>query len=102
MHGQLYILINLYLRAQRRLTSDIRTVTIFSAKFLDLEPFSKKSMELWVSDLAAKCIKHASILSHLSAVKHCCLTHDLSIDFAASRLRLVLRGIENSGAVGYI
>ena len=53
-------------------------------------------MELWVSDMAAKGTKHASILSHISAVKHYCLVHDMSIEFATPRLKLILRGIKNS------
>ena len=53
-------------------------------------------MELRVSDMAAKGTKHASILSHLSAVKHYCLTHDMSIEFATPRLKLILCGIKNS------
>lgn len=64
-----------------------------------LAPYSSESMESWVVQLAEDGRSHGSILSHVSAIKFFCSMEGRKVKFATSRLKLILRGIKNSGPI---
>ena len=64
-----------------------------------LRLYSKKSVEYWVVKLANMGKSHGSILSSVSAVKFFCTKEGKKLNFATARLKLLLRGIKNSGAI---
>ena len=64
-----------------------------------LRLYSKKSVEYWVVKLANMGKSHGSILSSVSAVKFFCTKEGKKLNFATARLKLILRGIKNSGPI---
>jgi integrase len=51
-------------------------------------------VELWLTHLRGKGLAHGTILSHLSAIRHHCLRHNVPTDASAPRVRLLLQGIK--------
>lgn len=80
-----------YARHSKRLERFCQGLDIPQSKYFD-----DKTIEIWIADLKAKGLAHGTILSHLSAVRHHCLRHDIPAKLDSPRIRLALRGIRRS------
>ena len=58
--------------------------------------FQLSTLEQWIASLYSDGMSHATILGHISAVKHHCMVNKLSHDLDSKRIRALMRGIKRS------
>ena len=79
-------------KAYKRSVNLFRTFSSSLGKTVQ-QCLKRKYVELWLTQLASKDLQHNTIKSHLSALRHHCIRHNIPHSLHSPRLHLLLKGL---------